>query len=99
MRAKEMPSQGRVTVAMPVKASVPTPPRHPLSEVLESRAGSIVVSAIFGLGLAALFRKVCDGRRCVVVQGPDREDLDRYHYRIDGDCFKYTTETVPCPKH
>lgn len=79
---------------MPAKVQ---PGKHAISEVLESRWGSIIISTIFGLALAAMFRKVCDGRRCVVVTGPEREELDRFHYKIDGECYKYQVESVACP--
>lgn len=77
--------------------AVAPPQRHPINDVLESRAGAAVISALLGLGLAALFQRVCEGRRCVVVQGPGREELERYHYKLDGECYKYNVEPVACP--
>lgn len=41
-----------------------------LSELLNKRAVIIIISIIWGLGLAILFRKSCDNDKCVVVKAP-----------------------------
>ena len=68
-----------------------------LREALDSATGGIILSVLLGLGLAAVFRRACSGAGCVVVQAPDLGELQRYAYRVDSDCFKYTPEPVPCP--
>lgn len=74
-----------------------------LSKAMSQPIGSIVISVILGLGLAALFRQVCHGDGCVVIQAPDASDLQRYTYRIggnsakDAECYKYSPHVVPCP--
>jgi hypothetical protein len=75
-----------------------------LTKAMSTPAGSIIISVILGLGLAALFRKVCHGDGCVVIKAPDASDLQKFVYRIgggvhgnDASCFKYTPEDVPCP--
>lgn len=74
-----------------------------LSKAMSTPIGSIVISVILGLGLAALFRKVCHGEGCVVIKAPDASDLQKFVYKIGGNamndasCYKYTPEEVPCP--
>lgn len=69
----------------------------PVASMLENRTGQIFVSILFGLGLAALFRKVCNGGdACVVVKSPSEEDLKKYYYKIDDDCFKYVQVRADC---
>jgi hypothetical protein len=68
-----------------------------VKKLLDDNFGSIVVSVILGLGLAALFRKACSGDGCIVVKAPKAADVNRYYYKIDADCFKYSPEVVPCP--
>ncbi len=51
---------------------------------------------ILGLGLAAIFRRVCTGDGCIVVKSPDSKDVEEYVYRIDTSCFRYTPNVVPC---
>jgi len=35
----------------------------------KDKYGKIIISVIWGLGLAALFRRVCEGRNCIVIKG------------------------------
>lgn len=70
-------------------------------KIMSDPFGAILVSVILGLGLAAIFRKVCDGDGCVVIRAPDQKELDDHVYRIgSGDnaaCYKYRSNEVPCP--
>ena len=68
-----------------------------MNRVLKDGTGSVIVSIILGLGLAALFRRACKGGRCIVVKAPKLEELRRFVYKVDDDCFKYTPHVVPCP--
>jgi hypothetical protein len=65
-------------------------------KLLTDPFGATLVSVILGLGLAALFRKVCKGDNCVVVQAPSAKDLEKYVYQIDTSCYKYTPNVVHC---
>jgi len=67
-----------------------------LAHVLNSEAGSILVSIIIGLGLASFFKKVCKNGRCIVIKGPDVNDIKQSVYRIDEECFKYTPTATKC---
>jgi len=64
-------------------------------DFLNSERGSIVVSAILGLGLATLFRQSCGGN-CIVMRAPDLDQLRNNIYEIDGTCYKYTPRAVKC---
>lgn len=68
-----------------------------ITDVMNDRAGSILVSVILGLGLAAVFRRVCKGDRCVVVKSPSMQDLQQYYYKIESECYKYQPYSVACP--
>lgn len=65
-------------------------------EMLQTPFGSILVSVILGLGIAALFRKACDDKKCIVIQSPPVEEVGKYYYKIDQDCFKYTPVASEC---
>lgn len=54
---------------------------------------SIIISVLLGLGLAALFRHSCKSNSCVVIKGPDKQDVTDYYYKLDDVCYKY--EEVP----
>jgi len=67
-----------------------------LKNILNSETGRIIISIILGLGLAAVFRKVCTGNNCIIVKGPNVEEVQKYYYKINDDCFKYTPVVTPC---
>ena len=69
-----------------------------VKKLVNDKFGAIVVSVILGLGLAALFRRACTGDGCMVIKAPKASDVNKYYYKIDADCFKYTPQIVPCPE-
>ena len=62
-----------------------------IDKILKSKHGKIIISIIWGLGLAALFRKVCEGRKCLVIKGPKPEEVDNKIYKFDDKCYKYNS--------
>ena len=69
-----------------------------LYEKLDTPAGSLILSAIIGLALAAMFRKVCKDKSCIVIHGPNMEETTKYFYKYNDDCYKYTPEATECEK-
>ena len=67
-----------------------------IKRALTDNFGSIIISVILGLGLAAVFRRVCSGDGCIVVKAPSAKELNDHVYRIDQSCYKYTPNVVPC---
>lgn len=67
-----------------------------ITDLLESKAGQIIISVILGLGLATIFRKACKDNSCVVVKGPPLKDVDKYYYKLEDDCYKYTPYATKC---
>lgn len=63
---------------------------------LTSHAGSIIVSIVLGLGLAAVFRRACKGKHCVVVKAPPRHETHDFCYKIDRACYRYRPRAIPC---
>lgn len=57
--------------------------------------GRLFVSAILGLGLALIFRKVCKDKKCIVIAAPPPEAMNHI-YELEGDCYKYKKQAVPC---
>lgn len=67
-----------------------------ITKALDSEAGAIIVSILLGLGLAALFRSACKDGKCIVIDGPPSQETDKYYYKIDSDCYKYTPVATEC---
>lgn len=68
--------------------------------IMSDPFGSILVSVILGIGLAAIFRRACTGDGCIVIRAPSQEEVDEHVYRVgSGDeaaCYRYTPNVVPC---
>ena len=67
-----------------------------ITDFLNSNTGKIVISIILGLGLATIFRKVCSDNQCMIMKGPTMEEVNKYVYKIDDNCFKYTPQPTKC---
>lgn len=72
---------------------------HAFSVLVEklfyNKSGQIVVSSIFGLALALIFNRTCkDG--CIIYNAPHLEDVDNKIFKIEDNCYKYTTKVVKC---
>lgn len=70
-----------------------------ITKLLETHIGSIILSIILGLGLAALFRQACKGDNCHIINGPDLNDVQKYYYKIDDNCYKYTPYATECDRN
>lgn len=69
---------------------------HFLDKLEDSRGARIFVSLVLGLGIASLFRLTCVGGQCQVIRGPNLEEVHRHVYRIDNQCYKYSTVPAKC---
>jgi hypothetical protein len=76
----------------------PKVPKDIVDRLTETDAGCILFSIIIGLGLAALFRRECIGNQCIVVEGPNPNEVKFNTYKLDDRCFKYTPYIVDCNK-
>ena len=59
------------------------------------KEGQMVVSALFGLALALIFRRVCKGD-CVIYYAPKVEDIDGKTFMLEDTCYKYKAYAVKC---
>ena len=69
-----------------------------LSNIMNDPVGRIIISVLLGLGLASIFRKVCSGNSCVIVKGPSMDEIKRFYYKIEEDCYKYTPIASQCDR-
>ena len=67
-----------------------------LKSLAKSDKGKTIISIIVGLGLAALFRKVCNDRDCIIIKGPPIEEVTSSVYSFDGKCYKYKAKSTSC---
>jgi len=71
-----------------------------IDKFLKSQVGIIIVSIVWGLGLATLFKKSCEGNNCRIItyKGPDVSNKE-YHWKYDGDekCYQWQPHLTKCP--
>ncbi len=66
--------------------------------LLDTREGQIIISLILGLGLAALFQRVCIDGNCVIIQGPPLEEVENKIFKQEDKCYRYKAENTTCTK-
>jgi hypothetical protein len=67
-----------------------------LVKVIQSKTGRIIVSILLGLGLATLFRKVCNERNCLVFRPPDMDELRKNTYKYNNKCYQFKEKAMKC---
>ena len=65
-------------------------------KLLHSEVGKIFISVILGLGLATLFRRACNGRKCYNFVGPDYNNIKNKKFKFNGKCYSYDQHAVSC---
>ena len=64
--------------------------------LLHSDIGKIMISIILGLGLASLFRRVCDNRSCLAFQGPSLDKIKNKTFKFNKRCYTFSSEAESC---
>ena len=70
-----------------------------IEHLYKSKTGRYIISIILGLGIAALFRKVCNDRDCLIVKGPPTNEIVGKDFEFDSKCFKYRVKNTSCKKN
>ena len=64
--------------------------------LLNTETGIMFISILLGLGLATLFRKVCEGKSCINFNGPLISEIDGKTYKYGEYCYKYKLSATKC---
>jgi hypothetical protein len=67
-----------------------------ISHLMHSYKGQIVISILLGLGLASLFRKVCNDRNCLVFKAPAIEEVSSSTYTYADKCYTFKPKSIKC---
>jgi hypothetical protein len=68
----------------------------PIENIINSKKGRIFISVILGLGLASLFRKVCNDNNCIIIQGPPIDQVENKIFKQDSKCYRYKAVNTKC---
>lgn len=69
-----------------------------LKRLLYTDFGQLLISVMLGLGLATMFREVCEGKNCLIFNGPVINEIDGKIYKFGEYCHKYVLNHVSCNK-
>jgi len=69
-----------------------------LMDIMTHPIGNLLISALLGLGLAAMFKKACNGRNCIIIKGPPYKDIKDKIFVFEDKCYKYKPKAVSCKK-
>lgn len=58
--------------------------------------GRIIISCLLGFGLACCFRASCGNGKCIVIKGPKLEEVQKYYYKMEDNCYKYVPKVIEC---
>jgi hypothetical protein len=67
-----------------------------LSKFIHTKTGKLLMSILLGFGIATLFRKVCDGKKCIIYHAPPLEEIKDKTFKYDDKCYKFTTNNTKC---
>jgi len=67
-----------------------------IKSLLNSTKGKIIVSILLGFGIATLFRKSCENRKCLVFKAPSINKIANKTFLFDDKCYKYNEKNVTC---
>ena len=56
----------------------------------------LIVSIILGLGIASLFKKVCEARNCIIIKGPSTTEIESSTYKFNNKCYEYKSQKTTC---
>jgi hypothetical protein len=64
--------------------------------LFQSKLAKIILSILWGLGLASLFRKTCLDRNCIIFRAPDPKDIVDQTFGFEKSCYQFETELTRC---
>jgi hypothetical protein len=64
-----------------------------IKALLNSPMGKVFISILLGLGLATMFRTVCEEKNCIRFAGPVISDVDGKIFKHGEKCYKYEVES------
>lgn len=67
-----------------------------LKRLMKSKDSIIILSIIWGFGLACLFQRVCKGRNCIIYKAPSLDYIKGKIFKFNNKCYSYVPRLVKC---
>jgi hypothetical protein len=58
-----------------------------MDSLFKTKTGKVILSVLWGLGIAALFYKVCENAGCFVINEKNTPDVEKNIYEFRTECF------------
>jgi hypothetical protein len=65
-------------------------------EKMKSPAGKILISIIWGIGIACLFFRTCKGRSCITIKAPRQKVVSGMIHHHNNSCFEFHSKESEC---
>lgn len=69
--------------------------RPVVDKLMYTSYGQIVLSSLFGLALALLFRRVCKDN-CTIYYAPYTDEVTGHVFKLEDTCYTYAPYMVKC---
>jgi len=60
----------------------------------DEKTNTIIISIIWGFGIATIFRKICNNNKCIVIKAPT--NMDSYYQKKNKKCYNFSKENTNC---
>jgi len=68
-------------------------------EIFSKRPMIVLLSIVWGIGLATLFASVANNRNCIIVRGELPSDIEQKVFQypdLENKCYTYKSYMTPC---
>ena len=69
-----------------------------IKQIINSNEGKYIISIILGLGLATMFRQVCNKKTCIEFRAVGEKEIKDKIYKYDNNCYQYSLKPSVCSK-
>lgn len=70
-----------------------------LSKTLSSEKSIFIISFLWGMAIAVLLMRKCMDGYCVVVKGPEKNDIEGKVFKVDDKCYEFEPKIAECKKN
>ena len=67
-----------------------------IKKLLYTETGKIIISILFGLGLASIFRFSCKNNNCIIFKAPNINKIRNKIFKFDNKCYKFRENAGSC---
>ena len=70
--------------------------KNAIASRMQSPTGKIMISVLWGIGIACLFFKTCKTRDCIVIKAPHPEVVSGMIHEHNHSCYEFKKKEAEC---